>query len=68
VYKGKTSRKIDDEVIEFNIGTKESPKMAKFVKGTNFDEREKLISLIREFTDVFAWSYEYWKAYQEDVI
>jgi hypothetical protein len=47
MYKGKSSRKIDDEVIEFNIGTKESPKMVKFGKGTTLDEREKLISLIR---------------------
>jgi hypothetical protein len=68
MYKGKSSRKIDDEVIEFNIGTKESPKMVKFGKGTTPDEREKLISLIREFKDVFSWSYEYLKAYREDVI
>jgi hypothetical protein len=68
MYKGKSSRKIDDEVIEFNIGTEESPKMVKFGKGTMPDEREKLISLIREFKDVFAWSYEDLKAYREDVI
>jgi hypothetical protein len=54
MYKGKSSSKIDDEVIEFNIGTKESPKMVKFGKGTTPDEREKLISLIREFKDVFS--------------
>jgi hypothetical protein len=34
MYKGKPSRKIDEEVIEFNIGTEESPKMVKFGKGT----------------------------------
>lgn len=34
MYKGKPSSKIDDEVIEFNIGTKESPKVVKFGKGT----------------------------------
>jgi ribonuclease HI len=53
MYKGNPSRKINDEIIEFNIGTKESPKMIKFGKGTMTDEREKLISLIREFKDVF---------------
>jgi hypothetical protein len=68
MYKGKSSSKIDDEVIEFNIGTKKTPKMIKFGKGTTPDEREKLIALIREFKDVFAWSYEDPKAYREDVI
>jgi ribonuclease HI len=67
MYKGKESSKIEDEIIEFNIGTKESQKMVKFGKGTTPDEREKLITLIREFKDVFSWSYEYLKAYQEDV-
>jgi hypothetical protein len=65
--KGKTSRKIDDEVIEFNIGTNESPKMVKFGKARTSDEKEILIALIREFKDIFAWS-EDLKAYLEDVI
>jgi hypothetical protein len=67
MYKGRASSKIDDEITKFNIGTEESPKMIKFGKGTMFDEREKLIALITEFKDVFAWSYEYLKAYREDV-
>jgi hypothetical protein len=54
MYKGKSSRKINGKVIEFNIGTEESPNMVKFAKGSMLDEREKLISLIREFKDVFA--------------
>jgi hypothetical protein len=32
------------------------------------DDREKMIALIREFKDVFAWSYKDLKAYREDVI
>ena len=62
------SSQVDDEVIEFNIGTKESLKMVKFGKGTTSNEREKLISLIREFKDVLSWSYEDLKAYREYVI
>jgi hypothetical protein len=64
MYKGKSSRKNDEEVIEFNIGTKKSPKMVKFGKGITLDEREKLITIISEFKDVFTWSYEGLKAYQ----
>jgi hypothetical protein len=58
MYKGKPSNKISDEIIECNIGTEESPKLIKFGKGTMTDEREKMTTLIREFKDVFAWSYE----------
>jgi hypothetical protein len=68
MYTGKMSSQVDDEVIEFNIGTKESLKMVKFGKGTTSNEREKLISLIREFKDVLSWSYEDLKAYREYVI
>jgi len=68
MYTGKMSSQVDDEVIEFNIGTKDSLKMVKFGKGTTSNEREKLISLIREFKDVLSWSYEDLKAYREYVI
>jgi hypothetical protein len=47
MYKGNLSRKIYDGVIEFNVGTEESPKMVKFGKGTMLDEMENLIYLIR---------------------
>jgi hypothetical protein len=68
MYKGKPSIKISDGIVEYNIGTEESPKLIKFGKGTTTDERENLITLIREFKDVFSWSYEDLKAYREDVI
>ena len=68
MYKGKPSNKISEEIIECNIGTKESLKLIKFGKGTMTDERENITTLIREFNDVFAWSYEDMKAYQEDII
>jgi hypothetical protein len=54
VYKWKASSNIKYEVIEFNIGIEESQKMVKFGKGTNPDEREKLIVLIIEFKDIFS--------------
>jgi mRNA-degrading endonuclease RelE of RelBE toxin-antitoxin system len=68
MYKGKPSKKINDEIIEFNIGTEESSKLVKFGKGTMTDEREKLISLIREFKDVFSWYYKYIKAFREELM
>jgi ribonuclease HI len=37
MYKGKASSKISDDIIEFNIRTKDSPKMINFGKGTTVD-------------------------------
>jgi hypothetical protein len=68
MYKAKTSSQADDEVIDFNIGTKESSKMVKFGKGTISYERDKFIATIKEFKYVFSWSYEDLKAYREYVI
>jgi hypothetical protein len=68
MYKGIPLNKISDEIVEFNIGTKDSPKLIKFGKGTTTDEREKLIALIREFKYLSSWSYEDLKAYREYVI
>jgi hypothetical protein len=67
-FKRKPSNKISDEIVEYNIGTEESPKLIKFGKGTTIDERKKLTTLIREFKDVFAWYYEDLKAYREEII
>jgi hypothetical protein len=46
------------DTISLNLGTPESPKIVKL--GTQcFDkEKEKFTELLREFQDVFAWSYE----------
>jgi hypothetical protein len=57
MYKGKPSNKISDETIEYNIRNEESLKLIKFGKGKKNVEREKLTTVIREFKDVFAWSY-----------
>jgi hypothetical protein len=68
MYKGRPLKKIDDEIVEFKIGTKKSPKLIKFGKVTTTEKREKLIALIREFKYVFARSYEDLNAYWEYVI
>jgi hypothetical protein len=57
MYKGKPSNKISDNIIECNIGTEESLKLIKFGKETMDDVRENITTLIREFKDVFTWSY-----------
>jgi hypothetical protein len=53
--------------IEVNIGTEEVPKLIKIRKGTSEKERKELISLVSEYRDVFAFTYDELKAYKDDL-
>ena len=48
-------------------GTDKDPKLIKIGKGTSKKERNNLISLIKEYRDVFAFSYDELKSYREEV-
>jgi hypothetical protein len=50
--------------IEINIGTEEVPRFIKIGKGTSETERKELISLVQEYRDVFAFTYDELKAYK----
>jgi hypothetical protein len=68
MYKGKPIVDQSDEAIEFNIGSENSPRMIKIGKGTTPAEIKSIMNLIREYKDIFAWSYEDLKAYKGDII
>jgi hypothetical protein len=68
VFKGKRSNKKTDEAMEFNIDTEIDPRMIKIGKGTTDKERIKILALVREFKDTFAWNYDDLKAYRGYVI
>ena len=53
--------------MEINIGTDKDPKLIKIGKGTSEKERNNLINLIKEYSDVLAFSYDEIKSYREDV-
>ena len=55
------------DYIEVNIGTDQNPKLIKIGKGTSQKERNELINLVKEYRDVFAFTYDELKAYREDV-
>ena len=65
-YKKKEAKKLDD-YIEINIGTDEEPRNIKIGKGTSDKERKDLIELVKEYRDVFAFTYDELKAYRDDV-
>ncbi len=54
---------IGSEVEDYNIGTKESPKIMKLSKFLPPKEKQKYIELFKEFSYVLAWSYEDLKSY-----
>jgi len=58
----------DNEVEECNIGTEADPKVIKISKSLTKESREKYIKLMKEFHDVFAWTYDDLKVYDLDVI
>lgn len=66
-FKGKRS-KLVDEVIEINIGSSCSPKWIKIGKNASKEQRRRIEELIREYKDVFAWTYDDLKTYNQSVI
>jgi hypothetical protein len=58
------SSTVDDSVIEVNIGT---PRMVKMNRACSPSDQKKIVKLVPEFRDVFAWSYDDLKAYHTDV-
>ena len=58
----------DDEVKECNIGTERDPKVIKISKNLTKESKKKYIKLMKEFYDVFAWTYDDLKVYDLDVI
>jgi len=59
---------LKSDIEECNKGTKEKPKMIKISKSLPPTEKVKYIELLKEFQDVFAWSYEDLKSYDTSII
>ena len=51
-----------------NIGTPEEPKFVKMSRDLTREQRDEYTELLREFVDVFAWTYEDLKTYDTPVI
>jgi ribonuclease HI len=57
-----------EEVEDCNVGSNENPKMVKLSKYLPTDLKSKYVELLKEYKDVFAWSYEDLKTYDTSVI
>jgi hypothetical protein len=56
------------DLVECNIGTREEPKFVKLSSSLTREQRGEYTKLLREFVDVFAWTYEDLKTYDTYVI
>ena len=48
----------EDKVMQVNLGSQDHPKPIFISESLSLTEKEELIILVREYIDVFAWSYE----------
>jgi len=58
----------DNDVEDYNIGTKQEPNMIKLFKYLIPENRGKYMDLMRTFSDVFAQSYEDLNEYDTSII
>jgi hypothetical protein len=58
----------DDDTVECNISTQEEPKFIKLSSSLAKEQRVEYTKLLREFFDLFAWTYEDLKTYDTSVI
>ena len=59
---------LEENVMDCNIGTKEHPRMVKISKALTTEQRNRYIKVLKEYVDVFAWSYEDLKTYNTGII
>jgi hypothetical protein len=65
--KGRVSDE-DVDTTECKIGTPKKPKYVKLSRSLTTEQRAKYTELMREFADVFAWTYEDLKTYDTSII
>jgi ribonuclease HI len=65
--KGKVSNE-DTDTTKCNIGTQEEPRFVKLSSSLTREQKAEYSELLKEFVDVFAWTYEDLKTYDTYVI
>jgi hypothetical protein len=65
--KGKGSTD-DVDVTECNVGTEKDPKYVKLSSSLSREQRDEYTELLKEFSDVFSWTYEDLRTYDTSII
>jgi hypothetical protein len=63
-----TLRPHPEEVEDYNIGTKEDPKLVKISKFLPSQVKSKYSEFLKQYKDIFSWSYDDLKDYDTYVI
>ena len=58
----------EENVVDCNIGIVEHPRMVKISKALTTEQRNRYIKLLKEYVDVFAWSYEDLRTYDTGIM
>ena len=61
-------QKIHTNTIDCNIGTEVQQKLVKVSKFLSLETRTKYIKLLKQFADIFAWSYSELKTYDRGIM
>jgi hypothetical protein len=59
---------IENETIKINLGTLENPKEVKIGSTLSSEEQKELTKLLKEFPEVFTWSYEDMPKIDPDIV
>lgn len=57
-----------ESTVDCNIGTESQPKFVKVSKFLSKKERDRYVALLKQYVDIFAWSYSNLKTYHQTVI
>ena len=68
VYKKASKNTRNEDTVDFNIGTNLNSKIVKISKKLAEEERLNYVQLLKEYVDIFAWSYEDLKTYDKIII
>jgi hypothetical protein len=66
-FKGKVSTD-DADIIKCNVGIEKDPKYVKLSSNLSEKQREEYTKLLKEFADVFSWTYEDLITYDTSII
>jgi ribonuclease HI len=58
----------DADITEYNIGTEKDPKFVKLSSSLSREQRDEYVELLKEFVDVFSWTYEDLRTYDTSII
>ena len=57
-----------EDVEDINVGIEQEPRIVKLSTKLSAETKEKYFNLLKQYSDVFAWSYDDLKVYDTSVI